>query len=123
MPKRAKAPRKAGKPKRASPSGAPRLDDDPRWLPLIEVHKRLSQRAGSGYHAAADLTAALARKLLRCMRRNIASRVREWVAAALWTDHELYEDAPRWVVGPRNRPKCTTLRPSKSVPVCPHELT
>ena len=80
------------------------LFDDPRWSPVVELHKLLSQRTGDPRLAAFDLTAALANNRLRCMRRNLAGE-REAVPSTFWTDYQLCHSLNRLKVFPRARPR------------------
>jgi hypothetical protein len=68
--------------------------DDPRWLPVIEAHKRQCELTGEPQLAARELTEAMARERngLRSMRRSIydADPDRELLTPSHWTKYQLW---------------------------------
>jgi hypothetical protein len=67
---------------RRRPSGQPAAElplDDPRWVPLSDVHHLFVQRTSSSYLAAVDLLTTLRRRppVLRSMVRYLP-RARIW---------------------------------------------
>jgi hypothetical protein len=74
--------------------------EDPRWIPLSAVHKRLAERLASNRLAAEDLTKAMADGVIRSMQRwadehELAppgfppNRERKLVSSDYWTRQEL----------------------------------
>jgi hypothetical protein len=65
------------RPSRLSP--AEPLLDDPRWVPLVDVHQLFQQRTGSSYLAAVDLLETLRRRT-----RGLRSMVRYLPRERIW---------------------------------------
>jgi hypothetical protein len=63
--------------------------DDPRWRPIIAVHKQLVEHDGDPHAAAFDLTAALTSGELRCKWRRMGDGAYERVPSAFWTNYKL----------------------------------
>ena len=85
---------------RADPPAGDLPLEDPRWIPLMPEHKRLTERLTSGYLAAGDFTKAMAEGAIRCMERTVSER--KPISPTFWGDHEL-DWSPTFGLGIRPR--------------------
>jgi hypothetical protein len=85
------------KPRKAKPGNKRRKTepslDDPRWRPVDEEHKLLSQRLGHQRLAHVDLNRALADGRVRTMRRQIKGGEPERVLPEFWAHRDLVTHA------------------------------
>jgi hypothetical protein len=83
--------------------------DDPRWMPVVEAHKRQCELTGEPQLAARELTEAMARERdgTRSMRRSIygADPDRELLPPSHWTKCQLWwrSEAKTLIVRSRDR--------------------
>jgi hypothetical protein len=87
--------------------------DDPRWRPVREEFKLISQYCGHRNLAVLDLNEALANGRVRSRRRHTESGERERLPSKFWVDHklELLSDEGLLVPSP---PGSSRLRQTRS---------
>ena len=67
--------------------------DSPDWMPLDVLHPLVCAQTGDRRFADRDLTDAMAKGLVRSMRRRISPPEREQLLSSFWADHRLDSNA------------------------------